>query len=68
MLGDTVVSSLLGGGQVVLISDTVNSLVTNFQYSVTAAISLVMTGVVAILLLVLLRSRALRQGFVDLRR
>jgi spermidine/putrescine transport system permease protein len=68
MLGDTVVSSLLGGGQVVLISDTVNSLVTNFQYSVTAAISVVMTGVVAILLLVLLRSRALRHGFVDLRR
>jgi ABC-type spermidine/putrescine transport system permease subunit I len=68
MLGDTVVSSLLGGGQVVMISDTVNSLVTNFQYSVTAAISLVITGVVAFLLIGLLRSRALRHGFVDLRR
>lgn len=68
ILGDTVVSSLLGGGQVVMISDTVQSLVYNFQYPVTAAISIVITGVVALLLLVLMRSRALRAGFVDLRR
>lgn len=68
ILGDTVVSSLLGGGQVVMISDTVQSLVYNFQYPVTAAISIVITGVVALLLLLLMRSRALRAGFVDLRR
>ena len=68
ILGDNVVSGLLGGGQVVLISDTVQSLVYNFQYTETAAMSLVITAVVAILLLVLIRSRALRAGFVDLRR
>jgi spermidine/putrescine transport system permease protein len=68
ILGDTVVPSLVGGGQVVMISDTVQSLVTNFQYPVAAAISIVLTGVVAILLLFLLRARALRSGFVDLRR
>lgn len=68
MLGDTVISTLLGGGQVVMISDTVQSLIYNFQYSVTAALSIVITGVVAILLLALMRTRAMRQGFVELRR
>jgi len=68
ILGDTVVPSLVGGGQVVMISDTVELLVTNFQYPVAAAISIVLTGVVAILVLLLLRARALRSGFVELRR
>lgn len=68
ILGDTVVPSLLGGGQVVMISSTVQSLIYDFQYSVVAAIATVMTGTVAILLLVLLASRSLRRGFADMRR
>jgi ABC-type spermidine/putrescine transport system permease subunit I len=68
MLGDTVVPSLLGGGNIVLISGTVQNLVTTFQYPLTAAISLCVTGVVVILLLLLLRVGALRGGFVAVRR
>jgi ABC-type spermidine/putrescine transport system permease subunit I len=63
MLGDTVVPSLLGGGNVVLVSSTVQSLVTAFQYPVTGAIAVVITGAVVILLAVLLRVNALRGGF-----
>jgi ABC-type spermidine/putrescine transport system permease subunit I len=68
MLGDTVVPSLLGGGNIVLISGTVQDLVTTFQYPLTAAISICVTGVVVVLLLLLLRFGGLRGGFTAVRR
>lgn len=68
MLGDTVVPRLLGGGNVVMISGTVQGLVTVFQYPLTAAISVLITGVVVVLLGLLLRAGALRGGFAAVRR
>lgn len=68
MLGDTVVPRLLGGGNVVMISGTVQGLVTVFQYPLTAAISVLITGVVVLLLGLLLRAGALRGGFAAVRR
>jgi ABC-type spermidine/putrescine transport system permease subunit I len=55
ILGDTVVSSLLGGGQVVLMSDTIMQLVNAFQYPLTAAFAMALTGAVVVLMALLLR-------------
>ena len=68
MLGDTVVPSLLGGGNVVMISATVQSLVTAFQYPLVAATAVLITGTVVILLALLLRVGSLRGGFAAVRR
>jgi ABC-type spermidine/putrescine transport system permease subunit I len=68
MLSDTVIPSLLGGGNIVVVSNTIQSLVTTFQYPIAAALSIVITGVVALLLLLLMWSSSLRLGFVRVRR
>lgn len=55
ILGDTVVSTLMGGGQVVMVSDTILQLVNAFQYPLTAAFAITITGAVAIVLVILTR-------------
>jgi spermidine/putrescine transport system permease protein len=68
MMGDAVVPRLLGGGTVAMISGAVQDLVTSFQYTVTAALSVVLSAIVAVLVVLLMRLRVLRGGFLVVKR
>ena len=53
MLGETVVPALLGGGQVTLLGASIQSLLTILNYSVAAALAVLVLGILALLLVIL---------------
>jgi spermidine/putrescine transport system permease protein len=53
MLGETVVPALLGGGQVTLLGASIQSLLTILNYSVAAALAVLVLGILAMLLVIL---------------
>jgi spermidine/putrescine transport system permease protein len=68
ILGDTVVSSLMGGGQVVMMSDTIMQLVNAFQYPLTAAFAMALTGMVVVLMALVLRLAGSRASGLGIER
>jgi spermidine/putrescine transport system permease protein len=64
MLGDSVVPTLLGGGNVQVIGNLIQDLVTVFQYPVAAALSITICAIAAALLAFLIRAGSLRKGLV----
>jgi len=68
MLGDTVVPSMLGGGQVVLLSDTLQTLVAAFNYSGAAATSVVVAIILLLGLGVMFKSKLVSSSLQELQR
>jgi len=68
MLGDTIVPSMLGGGQIVLLSDTLQTLVAAFNYAGAAATSVVVAVILLLGLGVMFRSKLVSSSLQELQR